>query len=120
MGSKLGSKAQKKMDVIYEARRKWDRIHGLVEQYATQKVGEDMFLGQIARASVEVSRVFMNAGYGVMADQANQLAMLSKRGTGKQMKIRAMRDFVTAVKAAMERQEKMIIEEDAKAAHAED
>jgi hypothetical protein len=120
MTSKLSSKAQKKLDVISQARRKWDRIHGLVEQYATQKVGEDMFLGQISRASVEVSRVFMNSGYGVMADQANQLAMLARRGTGKPMKTRAMRDYISAVKAAMERQEKIILEEDAKEAHGEE
>jgi hypothetical protein len=112
MGIKLSSKAQKKMDTIYEARRKWDRVHGLVEQYTSQKVGEDMFLGQIARASVEVGRVFMNSGYGVMADHANQLAMLAKRGVGKTMKARAMREIVTAVKAAMERQEKAILTED--------
>ncbi|HEX9579475.1 MAG TPA: hypothetical protein VF970_00080 [Gemmatimonadales bacterium] len=112
MGSKLSSKGLKKMDVIDQARRRWDRVHGLVEQYATQKVGEDMYLGQIARASVEVSRGFMNAGWGVMADTANQLAMLAKRGLGKQMKVRAMRDFVSSLKAAMERQEKMIVEED--------
>lgn len=112
MGTKLSSKALKKLDTILEARRKWDRVHGLVEQYAAQKVGEDMYLVQIARASVEVARVFMNSGYGVMADQANQLGMLAKRGVGKQMKTRAMRDFVSAVKAAMERQEKMIVDED--------
>ena len=116
MGSKLSSKGLKKMETIQQARRKWDRVHGLVEQYGTQKVGEDMFLGQIARAAVEVNRVFMNSGYGVMADQANQLAMLAKRGVGKPMKLRAMRDFVSAVKAAMERQEKMIMEEDKPAA----
>jgi hypothetical protein len=112
MGTKLSSKGLKKMEIIEQARRKWDRVHGLVEQYGSTSSGEDMFLGQISRAATDVSRLFMNAGYGVMADSANQLSMLAKRGVGKQMKIRAMRDFVVSVKSAMERQEKIIVEED--------
>jgi tRNA nucleotidyltransferase (CCA-adding enzyme) len=114
MGTKLSAKAQQKLDVLTEARRKWDRVHSLVEQYSSANTGEDAFLSQIYRTATEVARIFMNQGYGVMADSANQLAMLAKRGSSKQTKLRAMRELVVSVKAAIEHAEKMVAQEDAK------
>jgi len=111
-GIKLSAKAQLKIEVLAEARRKLDRIHSLVEQYAGTGHGEDAFLGPMARTATEVARLVMNNGYGVMADQANQIAMLAKRGTGKQTKVRTLRELVVSVRQAMDHAEKMIIEED--------
>jgi hypothetical protein len=110
VGKKLSSQAQLQMDVVTEVRRKWGRVYGLVEQYGNAKTGEDGYLSQIARASVDVSRILMNNGYGVMADTANQMAMLAKRGSSKQTKIRSMREFVVSLRQAMERAEKMIVD----------
>ena len=112
VGKKLSSGAQLKMDMLVLVRRKWDRVYGLVEQYGAARSSEDQFLSQIARASVDVSRIFMNNGLGVMADTANQMAMQAKRGTGKPMKLRAMRDYVVSVRQAMDRAEKQIIDGD--------
>lgn len=114
MGTKLSAKAQQKLDVLTEARRKWDRVHSLVEQYGSANTGEDAFLSQIYRTATEVARIFMNQGYGVMADSANQLAMLAKRGSSKQTKLRTMRELVVSVKAAIEHAEKMVAQQDAK------
>lgn len=112
VGKKLSAAAQLKLDMLTQVRRKWDRVHGLVEQYGAASSGEDAFLGQISRAAMDVSRILMNNGLGVMADTANQLAMLAKRGTGKPMKLRAMRDYVVSLRQAMERAEKQIIDSD--------
>lgn len=112
VGKKLSSGAQLKMDMLVLVRRKWDRVYGLVEQYGAARSGEDAFLSQIARASADVSRMFMNNGMGVMADTANQMAMLAKRGSGKPMKHRAMRDYVVSLRQAMDRAEKQIIDGD--------
>ncbi len=114
MGTKLSAKAQQKLEVLTEARRKWDRVHALVEQYGSMKTGEDAFLSQIYRTATDVARIFMNNGYGVMADSANQLAMLAKRGSSKQTKLRSMRELIASVKAAIEHAEKMVAQEDAK------
>ena len=110
VGKKLSSQAQLKMDVVTEVRRKWGRVYGLVEQYGNAKTAEDTYLSQIARAATDVSRILMNNGYGVMADTANQMAMMAKRASGKQTKIRSMREFVVSLRQAMERAEKMIID----------
>jgi tRNA nucleotidyltransferase (CCA-adding enzyme) len=113
MGTKLSAKAQQKLEVLTEARRKWDRVYSLVEQYSSTNTGEDSFLGQIYRTASDVARIFMNHGYGVMADSSNQLAMLAKRGSSKQTKLRTMRECIASVKAAIEHAEKVVIQEDA-------
>jgi len=112
MGSKLSANAQQKLSALEEARRKWDRIHGLVELAATQKTGQDMYLGQIRRAAQDVSRVFLNNGMGPLADGANQMALLVRRGGTIQSKLRAMREQVASVRGGIERAEKAVIDED--------
>jgi hypothetical protein len=112
MAQKLSSKAMKKLDTLTEARRKWDRVHSLVEMAATQKTGQDMYLSQMKRASEDVARVFMNGGYGPLAGNANELALLVKRGGSLQYKLRAMRETVGNVFAAIDRAEKAVMDEE--------
>lgn len=112
MGSKLSAKAQLKLDTLTEARRKWERVYGLVEQYGGARTGDDTLLSQLSRTAADVSRLFMNNGYGIMADHANQVAMMAKGSAGKQTKLRTMRELIGSVKAAIEHAEKMIVTED--------
>lgn len=118
VGVKLSAKAQLKIDMFQTARRKYERIYSLVEQYAGLRKGEDAMMGPIARTATEVARMFMNNGYGIMADQTNQISMLAKRAVPKANRLRTFRELVSSVRAAMDHAEKMIIEED-KAEHAE-
>jgi len=111
VGSKLSAKAQQKLDLLETARRKTDRLHSLVEQYAAS--GQDLFASQIARAATELGRALMAAGYGPMADYANQLGMGAKRGGATQSKYRALRDAVAQLRPAIERAEKSVHTEDA-------
>jgi hypothetical protein len=115
VGFKLSAMAQIKLDVLTEGRRKLDRMHSLVEQYGAARTGEDALMSALARASTDVGRLFMGHGYGAMADHANQIAMLAKRGVGKQLKLRTFREAVASVRAAMDHTEKMIIDEEKKA-----
>lgn len=111
MGSKLSAKAQQKLELLETARRKTDRLHNLVEQYAHS--GQDLFASQIARAATELGRALMAAGYGPMADYANQLGMGAKRGGATQSKYRALRDAVAQLRPAIDRAEKAVHTEDA-------
>ena len=117
VGLKLSAKAQLTIDMLQSARRKFDRIHSLVEQYAGMKKGDEAMMGPLSRTATEVARMFMNNGYGIMADHSNQIAMMAKRGVGKVTKLRTFRESVASVRAAMDHAEKMAIEED-KAEHA--
>jgi len=115
VGIKLSAMAQIKLDVLTETRRKYDHIHSLVEQYGAANTGEDTLMRALSRAAADVGRVFMNNGYGIMADHSNQIAMLAKRGVGKQIKLRTFRESMASVRAAIDHAEKMIIDEEKKA-----
>jgi len=110
MAKKLSSKAMKKLETLAEARRKWDRVRSLVEMLASQKTGQDMYLSQIKRASEDVGRVFMNGGYGPLAGNANDMALLVRRGGTIQTKLGAMRELVGSVLGGIERAEKSIMD----------
>lgn len=118
VGMKISAGAQLKIDSLTVARRKFERLHALVEQYGGTSRGDDSFMSPIARTATEVARVFMQNGYGIMADHSNQIGMIAKRGAGKQTKLRTFRELIASVRSAMDHAEKMIIEEE-KAAHAE-
>jgi hypothetical protein len=110
VSSKLSGNAQQKLDIILEGRRKVDRLHGLIEQYAAG--GQDLYAGMISRAAVELGRVLLNAGYGVMADYANSMAQQAKRGGATQGKFRALRDGLALLRPALDRAEKQVYEEE--------
>lgn len=118
-GKKLSAKAAKAMEVVEQGRRKTQRVKALVEQYCSSKVGQDAIAQQITRAGVDVGRVFMTAGLGVMADLANQIAMGAKRGGPTASKYRQLRELVGNLGAAIERQEKAVLNMDAAHEHAE-
>jgi hypothetical protein len=54
----------------------------------------------------------MNGGYGPMAGSAKDLALLVKRGGTLQTRLRAMREIVGSVHAAIERAEKAVMDEE--------
>ncbi len=108
MGSKLSSKALRILEALEEARRKWDRVHSLVEKVAVARTSQDMFLSQISRAAAEVNRLFMSNGLGPLADTANQLSMLVRRGGSMQSKVRSMREMVVSVRNGMERAQRAV------------
>lgn len=116
MVHKLSAGAQQELEVIGQARRKLDRVYGLIEQFAVAKgPGQDQMASMISRAALEMGRALLQQGLGVMADQANQLGMLARRGGGPNMKLRGMRDYVAQMRPALERAEKAVYEKDAAA-----
>ena len=80
MAKKVSIKAQKKLEVLTESRRKWDRVHSLVELAASQKTGQEMYLSQLRRAAEDVARVFMNGGYDKLP---NGLRLPNERSSPK-------------------------------------
>lgn len=112
MAKKVSAKAQRSLEILEEGRRKVDRIYALVEQYAATKKGQAAFAPMISRAATDLGRLFMNNGLGTMADSANQIVMLVRRGV-TQSQIRSLRELTGSLRAAIERQEKMVLEIDA-------
>jgi hypothetical protein len=116
MTGKLSANAQQELDAIAMARRKLDRIHGLVEQFAVASKGQDQLAISIGRAALELGRLLLGQGFGVIADQANQLGMLARRGGTTQTKIRGMRDYVASLRPALERAERSVYDKEKQAA----
>jgi hypothetical protein len=63
----------------------------------------------ISRASLELGRSLLQVGLGVLADQANQMGMLARRGGGPSTKLRGMRDYVAQMRPGLDRAERLII-----------
>jgi hypothetical protein len=118
MEKKLSAGAQGDLEVITQARRKLERLHSLTEQFALAKAGssQDSVASLISRASLELGRSLLQVGLGVLADQANQMGMLARRGGGPQAKLRGMRDYVAQMRPGLDRAEKSIMSKDAESA----
>jgi len=113
MAGKLSIQAQQLMAFFDEVKVKTDRLYALIEQYSATKGQPDQLLGPIGRTAVDVNRMFMTKGYGVMADTANQISMLAKRGGSQNTKTRGLRELINSIRAAMDTNIKIIIAEEA-------
>jgi len=117
MAGKMSIQAQQTLAFFDEVKVKVDRLHSLVEQYAAAKSQPEQLLGPIGRTATDVNRLFMNKGYGVMADSANQIGMAAKRGGAQNSKSRTLRELINSIRAAIDTNIKIIIAEEA---HKED
>jgi hypothetical protein len=109
MAKQLSAQAQQRIESLVQARRNLDRIHNLVEQYASARKGQDTFASMIARTAVQLSRLLLNNGFGVMADHANQIGLTAKRGGATQSKFRGLREGVGSLRGELERSEKSVL-----------
>lgn len=115
MAGKLSAKAQQRLDILLQGKRKVDRLYSLIEQYASARSDAEQLAGTISRAGMDVGRLFLGNGFGVMADHANQLANLARRGGATQTKFRGLRELVSHLRGELDRAEKSVIAEDAEA-----
>jgi hypothetical protein len=110
---KLSNTALLQIAFFDNVKIKLDRLNNLVEQYATARVGQDQFVQPIGRTAVDLSELFLSGSYNVMADSANQIVMLCKRGGGThQNKSRSLRDLVGSIRAAVDTELKTILSDE--------
>lgn len=110
MSPKLSVKAQQKLAALEEAKRKLERVYSLIEKYAA--TGLDHLASSIKRTGAEVGRLFLNNGFGVMADHARQLGMTAARGGATQAKFRMLRETLASLRGEMERAERSVVSGD--------
>jgi hypothetical protein len=108
MGSKLSGTELKKLEAVEEGRKKWNRVHSLVERAAAEPRGRDSYLRQCRRAAEEVGRLFSGSGFGTLADAANQVAQLIGRTRNFEQRAGVIRESVAAVHNAIDRAERAI------------
>ncbi len=108
MADRLSAKAQATLAALKEARRKWDRVHSLVERVVSAKRGHHhQLMSQIRRASEDAARIFAQNSLALLAENAHQLAVLIKRGGAVERKFAKMRELVGGVRAGMDRAERV-------------
>ncbi len=108
MSSKLSSAAKQKLAALEEGRRKWSHVHGLVERAATQPTHRDAFIRQCRRAADDVSRLFSNAGLGILAAGTNELVLSLRMAGNFSTRVGSMRDIVASVNNGIQRAERAI------------
>src|SRR3954467_12589611 len=103
-GLRLDGAGQAKMKTLDDALTTLIRVNGLVEQYALAVKNNQpsaTFLSNIRRQLPALSEM-LKAQFGMIADQAMQTNLSSSRGASEQMRVRALREGVAQIKAALE------------------
>jgi hypothetical protein len=103
-GLRLDGAGQAKMKTLDDAMNVLLRVNGLVEHYALQikrNQSGSTFLTNIRRQLPTLSEM-LKAQFGMIADQVMQTNLASSRGASEQMRVRALREGVAQVKAAIE------------------
>lgn len=103
-GLRLDGAGQAKMKTLDDAMAMVLRINALVEQFALSVKNNrptGTFVSGIRRQLPALAEKLKNQ-FGMIADQAVQLNLVSSRGASEQMRVRALREGVAHIKTAME------------------
>ncbi len=104
MGSKLSAASQlAKLELLKEAKRKWDRVRKLVEQAAVAPKSQSDLMRQCHRTATEVGRFMANNGFGPLSSYALELGVLIKRPGTFQGKLGALRESIGKAYAGFDR-----------------
>lgn len=119
MAVRLDGAGTVKMATLNEAATQLQRVHGTVEQWALaskRNQPSTLFAMQLRRNLPTLSQL-LKAQFGMVSEQVTAMFLASSRGGGDQMKIRALREGVAQVRAALEiamaqTQQKHVLKED--------
>ena len=103
-GIRLDGAGTAKMNTLDDAMAMHQRIHGLVEQYALsvkQNKPSGTFLQNIKR-QVPSLAAKLKAQFGLISDLVTSVNMQMTRGSSEQMRVRAMREGMAAIKTQLE------------------
>jgi hypothetical protein len=111
MNWKLNPVAQQKLLVLGDLYNRVQRLHGLVEQYATAKANPAAFEGPIRRAGEQLKATMLGHGYGAMAQLAGTLVLAAKRNGAVSGKARMLREGVGSLRSQIEREQRALVAE---------
>jgi hypothetical protein len=104
---KLTPVAQQKLIQISDFQLRVQRLHGLVEQYATARINPTLYEGPIRRTADQLKILFNGAGYGPMAQLAGSIAVALRRGGPAATKARMLRDAVGSLRSLLETEQRV-------------
>jgi len=112
MAGKLSASAQVRLATLHDFEMRVQRVHGLVEQYATAKNKPDQYLLPIARMFQQLKLQFMGAGLDSMSQLCGSMEQTAKRGLSYNAKARIMREAVGSLKFQIELEQRAVVSED--------
>ncbi|HEX6306687.1 MAG TPA: hypothetical protein VFZ69_00800 [Longimicrobiales bacterium] len=109
---KLSPSATARLSVLNEFMARVQRVHGLVEQYATNRMNPDQHLMPMTRAFSQLKLQFMGAGFDSMSQLCGSMEIASKRGLSYMQKVRILRDGVGSLKFQLEMEQRAVVSDD--------
>lgn len=103
-GTKLDGAGTQKMKTLEEAMSTMQTIHGHVERMAIDvknQRGVGIIPSQIKRIATPLQGQ-LKGQFGMIADQVTAMILVSGRGGGEQLKVRAMREYVGQIRQALD------------------
>lgn len=112
MAGKLSPSAQGRLAAVNEFVNRVQRVHGLVEQYATSKTNPDQYVMAMTRGFSQLKMLFMGAGLDAMSQLCGSMEIASKRGLSHMQKVRILREGVGSLRFQLELEQRAIVSDD--------
>lgn len=88
------------------------RLHGLVELYATAKANPEQYLLPLTRGFGRLKIQFMGAGMDALSQLSGSMEIAAKRGLSARAKSRILREGVGSMRFQLELEQRAIISDD--------
>lgn len=115
MAGKLSPAAQGRIADLQLLESKVQRVHGLVELFATARANADQYLIPMTRQFARLKIELMGMGLDAMSQLAGSMEIASKRGLSQVQKGRILREGVGSLKFQLELAQRAIVSEDQEA-----
>jgi hypothetical protein len=112
MAGKLSPSAQGRLATVNEFVNRVQRVHGLVEQFATSKSNPDQYVMAMTRGFGQLKMLFMGAGLDSMSQLCGSMEIASKRGLSHMQKVRILREGVGSLRFQLELEQRSIVSDD--------
>jgi hypothetical protein len=111
-GKKVSPSAQGRLAILNEFAARVQRVHGLVELYATSKSNPDQYQMAITRGFGQLKMQLMGAGLDAMSQLCGSMEIASKRGLSFMQKVRILREGVGSLKFQLEMEQRAVVSDD--------
>ncbi|MGH7481862.1 MAG: hypothetical protein ACRELV_06870 [Longimicrobiales bacterium] len=112
MAGKLTARGQAKLSEMAELQRQLQHVHGLVEQFAAARAGQDRQAQAARRAFGRLKLKFMGAGLDPLSQLCGSMEIAAGRGMGQPTKSRILREGVASLRFQLELEERSVVAEE--------
>jgi hypothetical protein len=112
MAGKLRPQTQQKLAILAEFVLQLQRVHGLVEKFATTRDDPDPYVMPIRRAFQQLKMKFMGAGLEAQSQLCGSMEIAVSRGGSHLTKSRILREGVGSLRFQLELEQRSLVSAD--------